>query len=102
MTGNDEIEIIQFSMIKTCDGEAFDAIPRTIIKIDIEEALASLKASGYSEVSAEGSACTVAKGGLEISIFSSGRVQVMSPEPDEASRTASAIYKIIVQDGGGE
>ena len=86
---------IEFSLMKTCEADAFDAFPKTVIKIDVEKALAILKVCGYSEVSDAGVMCVVEKDGIESTVFSGGRILVKSPDEDVAGRVAAAIYETI-------
>ncbi len=88
---------LEFSLSRTCEGDAFDTFPRSTLRIDIEKALAILKARDYTELSNSDNMCEVEKDGMEITVFSSGRLLVGSPDFDIASKTATTIYEMIVE-----
>ncbi len=88
---------LEFSLSRTCEGDAFDTFPRSTTRIDIEKTLAILKARDYTELSNTGNMCEVEKDGMEITIFSSGRLLVGSADFDIASKTAAMIYEMIVE-----
>ena len=87
--------MIEFSLVKTCSADAFDAIPKTLVRIDIEKALAILKASGHKEITDAGGMCVVEKDGVESTIFSGGRILVKTADEKVAGSTATAIYETI-------
>ena len=86
----------EFTLVKTCSADAFDAIPRKLINIDISKAVESLKHAGYSIVADAGRLCVVEKGGVEMTLYSSGRVLVKTAREEIARQAAEQLYSCIL------
>ncbi len=82
-------------MVKTCEAEAHDAIPKTLIKVNIEKALALLKSAGYEEISDAGVMCVIKHDNLESSLYAGGRVLVKTADSQTAENEAKNIFNII-------
>ena len=83
---------MDFAIVKCCSADAYDAVPQSLVKVDIGKALASLAAAGWHEVADAGVMCVVARDGVEATLYSSGRVMVKTADAGVAERTAKRLY----------
>ena len=90
-----EAALMNFAVVKCCSADAYDAIPQALVKIDIGKSLAALKSAGWREVADAGIMCVVEKGGVEATLYSSGRVLVKTVESTIAEKAAKEIYQAI-------
>jgi len=88
--------MMKFAVVKCCSADAFDAIPQSLVKIDVGKALAALKSKGWREVADAGIMCVVEKGGVEATLYSSGRILVKTAETEVAEKTAKDVYEAIM------
>lgn len=86
---------VRFSLVKNCAANAYDAIPKVIIKIDVRKALAVLTGAGYREIADAGVLCVVERDGIESTIYAGGRILVKTDEESVADEVAAEIYAII-------
>lgn len=86
---------MNFAIVKCCTADAYDAIPQALVKVDIGQALAWLKANGWREVADAGIMCVVEKGGVEATLYSSGRILVKTANTAIAERAAKEIYDSV-------
>ena len=86
---------MNFAVVKCCSADAYDAIPQSLVKVDIGKALAALRSKGWREGADAGVMCVVEKGGIEATLYSSGRILVKTIEPIVAEDTAKEIYEAI-------
>ena len=86
---------MELIIVKTCAADAHDAIPKKLVSVGIADSLAKLKKAGYSEVADAGVMCVVEKGGVEATLFSSGRVLVKTADAKVAEKVAKTIYETI-------
>jgi single-stranded DNA-specific DHH superfamily exonuclease len=64
-------------------------------RINIDTAVRELETGGYTIIADAGVMCVVEKGGLELQLFSSGRVLVKTPELEVAEKGASALFECL-------
>ncbi len=83
---------MDFAIVKCCSADAFDAVPQSLVKVDIGKALAALVAAGWHEVADAGVMCVVAKDGVEATLYSSGRVLVKTSDAGIAERAVARLY----------
>ena len=83
---------MKFMMVKTCEADAYDAIPKELARVDVDTAVRELEAGGYTIIVDAGVMCVVEKDGLELQLFSSGRVLIKTPELEIAERGANALF----------
>lgn len=83
---------MDFMMVKTCEADAYDAIPKKLAKVKIEKAVTELQEAGYAIIADAGVMCVVEKGGLELQLFSSGRVLVKTAELAKAEEGANLLF----------
>lgn len=86
---------MEFTMVKTCEAEAYDAIPKFLIRVDIENALVLLKDAGYKEIADAGVMCVVEKDQLELTVFSGGRVLLKTSDEKTAEDAAKRLFEVI-------
>jgi len=84
---------VEFLAVKPCKHDAYEAIPKGKVSIDIDESERVLSAKGY-EILANPKVMLVVRKGVEISIYPRGRL-LMHPvsDRDEAERLAKALYE---------
>ena len=84
---------MEFLAVKPCKHDAYEAIPKGKVSIDIDESERVLSAKGY-EILANPKVMLVVRKGVEISIYPRGRL-LMHPvsDRDEAERLAKALYE---------
>ena len=86
---------MNFAVVKCCSADAFDAIPQALVKVDVGKALAVLKSKGWREVADAGIMCVVEKGGIEATLYSSGRILVKTADSIIAEKTSKEVYEAI-------
>jgi ArsR family metal-binding transcriptional regulator len=84
---------LEFLAVKPCKHDAYEAIPKGKVNIDIDESERTLSSKGY-EILSNPKVMLVVRKGVEISIYPKGRL-LMHPvsDRDEAERIAKALYK---------
>lgn len=84
---------MEFLAVKPCKHDAYEAIPKGKVNIDIDESERTLSSKGY-EILSNPKVMLVVRKGVEISIYPKGRL-LMHPvsDRDEAERIAKALYK---------
>ena len=83
---------MDFMMVKTCEADAYDAIPKKLARVNIEMAVTELQEAGYTLIADAGVMCVVEKGGLEMQLFSSGRLLIKTAELAEAEKGAKELF----------
>ncbi len=83
---------MDFMMVKTCEADAYDAIPKKLARVNVDKAVKELEEAGYTIIADAGVMCVVEKDGLELQLFSSGRVLIKTPELDVAEKGAGALF----------
>ncbi len=83
---------MEFLAVKPCKVDAYEAIPKGKVNLDLEEAERTLAARGY-EILSNPKVMLVVKKGVEISIYPRGRL-LMHPvsKRDDAERIAKTLY----------
>ncbi|MCK5038696.1 MAG: hypothetical protein KAS16_06305 [Thermoplasmata archaeon] len=84
---------MKFMMVKTCEADAYDAIPKELARINIDAAVRELQEGGYTLIADAGVMCVVEKEGLELQLFSSGRVLIKTAELEVAEKGANALFE---------
>ena len=56
---------MEFMMVKTCEADAYDAIPKDLARVNIDKAVEELTNAGYELIADAGVMCVVTKDGLE-------------------------------------
>ena len=84
---------MEFLAVKPCKHDAYEAIPKGRVNIDIDESERVLSSKGY-EILSNPKVMLVVKKGVEISIYPRGRL-LMHPVSDRglAERIAKALYE---------
>ena len=86
---------MDFMMVKTCEADAYDAIPKKLARVNVDTAVRELETAGYNIIADAGVMCVVEKDGLELQLFSSGRVLIKTPELEIAEKGASALFGVL-------
>ncbi len=83
---------MEFLAVKPCKHEAYEAIPKGRVIIDIDESERLLASKGY-EILSNPKVMLVVRKGVEICIYPRGRL-LMHPvtRREEAERIAKALY----------
>ncbi len=84
---------MEFLAVKPCKHNAYEAIPKGKVSLDIDESEKALSAKGY-EILSNPKVMLVVRKGVEISIYPRGRL-LMHPVASraEAERIAQALYE---------
>ncbi|MEW5937041.1 MAG: hypothetical protein AB1665_04375 [Candidatus Thermoplasmatota archaeon] len=85
----------EFIVVRTCSADAYDAVPQRLMRIEISEALPALSRAGYRVLADAGRMCVLEKDGLEITLYSSGRVLVRIESAEAAEEAAKALYEAL-------
>lgn len=83
---------MDFAVVKCCSADAYDAVPQSLVKVDVGKALAALVAAGWREVADAGVMCVVTRDGVEATLYSSGRILVKTTDASVAERVAARLY----------
>jgi hypothetical protein len=83
---------LEFLAVKPCKVDAYEAIPKGKVNLDIDECERILSQNGY-EILSNPKVMLVVKKGVEISIYPRGRL-LMHPVSgrEDAERIAKALY----------
>lgn len=86
---------LEFMAVRPCRFEAYEAVPRTRVSLDLDDCERRLKASGYEVLSNAGVMLVVRKD-VEVTVYPHGRL-LMHPAKDreEAERIASELYSSL-------
>jgi TATA-box binding protein (TBP) (component of TFIID and TFIIIB) len=86
---------LEFVAVRPCKFDAYEAVPRTRLNLDLGECEERLRSAGYEIVSNAG-VMLVAKKGAEVTVYPHGRL-LMHPakDKDEAERIARAVYSAL-------
>lgn len=81
--------------VRPCRFDAYEAVPRTAVDLDLMECERALKAAGYSVVSNAGVMLVVRKG-AEVTVYPHGRL-LIHPAKDraEAEGVARELYSAL-------
>ncbi len=95
-----ELEVLaggemDFMMVKTCEADAYDAIPKKLASVNIEAAVTELQEAGYTLIADAGVMCVVEKDRLEFQLFSSGRVLVKTAVMEDAEAGARLLFSCL-------
>ncbi len=83
---------MEFMMVKTCEADAYDAIPKNLARVNISKAIEELTSAGYELIVDAGVMCVIMKDELEYQLFSSGRILMKTPDLDTAEKGADALF----------
>jgi hypothetical protein len=83
---------MDFAVVRCCSAEAFDAIPQSLVKVDVPSALSALAGRGWRVVADAGVVGVVEKHGVEATVYSSGRVLVKCEDAKAAEKIAKELY----------
>jgi ArsR family metal-binding transcriptional regulator len=83
---------LQFLAVKPCKYDAYEAVPKGRVSLDLDECERVLEAKGY-EILSNPKVMLVAKKDVEITIYPAGRL-LMHPVKDraDAERVARQLY----------
>lgn len=86
---------MEFVAVRPCRFEAYEAVPRSRLTLDLDECEEKLRSSGYTVVSNAGVMLVVRKG-AEVTVYPHGRL-LMHPAKDkaEAESIAKAVYTAL-------
>jgi len=86
---------LEFLAVKPCKREAYEAIPKGKVSLDLDETERVLSAEGY-EILSNPKVMLVVKKGVEISIYPRGRL-LMHPvsNREDAERIAKSLYHAL-------
>ncbi|OGS56684.1 MAG: hypothetical protein A3K60_02300 [Euryarchaeota archaeon RBG_19FT_COMBO_56_21] len=86
---------MEFLAVKPCRHDAYEAIPKKKVSLDLDEAEKVLRAMGY-EILANPRVMLVVKKGHEITVYPHGRL-LMHPVKDRgtAERIAQELYSAL-------
>ena len=86
---------LEFIAVKPCKYDAYEAVPKARVSLDLDECEHTLAKKGY-EILSNAKVMLVVKKGVEISIYPRGRL-LMHPvnERDEAERIAKELFKVL-------
>lgn len=86
---------LEFIAVKPCKYDAYEAVPKAKVSLDLDECELALAKKGY-EVLSNAKVMLVVKKGAEITIYPRGRL-LMHPvsERDEAERIAKDLFRAL-------
>ncbi len=86
---------MEFLAVKPCRYDAFEAVPKGKVSLDLDDCESRLKGSGY-EVLANPGVMLVVRKGVEITVYPHGRL-LMHPvkDRDEALRLARDLFTAL-------
>ena len=89
-------EPLEFLAVKPCKFDAYEAVPKMKLDLDLDQCEQRLSRGGYEIVSNAGVMLTVSKDGLEITVYPHGRL-LMHPIKDrnDAETQARNLYGVI-------
>ncbi|MBU1158725.1 MAG: hypothetical protein KKE24_05245 [Candidatus Thermoplasmatota archaeon] len=89
-------EPLEFLAVKPCKFDAYEAVPKMKLDLDLNDCEMRLSRAGYEIVSNAGVMLTVRKNGLETTVYPHGRL-LMHPikNRDDAETQARNLYGVI-------
>lgn len=86
---------LDFLAIKPCKYDAYEAVPKGKVSLDLDECERKLAKGGY-EVLANPKVMLVVKKGVEITVYPHGRL-LMHPvkEREDAEKLAKELYRVL-------
>ena len=86
---------MEFVAVRPCRFEAFEAVPRTRVSLDLSDCERRLRSAGYETVSNAGVMLVVRKD-VEVTVYPHGRL-LMHPAKDraDAERIARELYEAL-------
>jgi len=89
------VTLLEFLAVKPCKYDAYEAVPKGRVNLDMDEVERALGRSGY-EILSNPKVMLVVKKTVEISIYPHGRL-LMNPVSDrqEAERLAKELYAAL-------
>ena len=86
---------LEFIAVKPCKYDAYEAVPKARVSLDLDECEHTLAKKGY-EILSNAKVMLVVKKGVEISIYPRGRL-LMHPvsERAEAERIAKELFEVL-------
>lgn len=89
------MNIVEFLAVKPCKYDAFEAVPKGKVSLDLDECERILMKVGY-EILSNPKVMLVVRKGVEITVYPRGRL-LMHPVKDreEAERHAKAVYNAL-------
>jgi ArsR family metal-binding transcriptional regulator len=89
------VSILEFLAVKPCKYDAYEAIPKRKVSLDLDECERVLEEKGY-EILSNPKVMLVVRKGSEITIYPRGRL-LMHPvkERDEAEKLARELYEAL-------
>lgn len=87
--------LLEFLAVKPCKFDAFEAVPKGKVRLDLDECEKALSKAGY-EILSNPKVMLVVKKGVEISVYPAGRL-LMHPVKtrEEAECIAKDLYQAI-------
>lgn len=86
---------MDFLAVKPCRYDAFEAVPKGKVSLDLEDCETRLKENGY-EVLENPGVMLVVKKGIEITVYPRGRLLIHPvKDRDEALRHARELYAAL-------
>jgi len=87
--------ILEFVAVKPCKYDAYEAVPKAKVSLDLDECELVLAKKGY-EILSNAKVMLVVRKGAEITIYPRGRL-LMHPvsERDEAERIAKELFRVL-------
>lgn len=86
---------MEFLAVKPCRYDAFEAVPKGRVSLDLDECESRLAKSGY-EVLANPGVMLVVRKGVEITVYPRGRLLIHPvKERDDAVKLAQELYKAL-------
>ena len=89
------MRILEFLAVKPCKYDAYEAVPKRRVSLDLDECERVLEEKGY-EILSNPKVMLVVRKGHEITIYPRGRL-LMHPvkDRDEAEKLARELYKAL-------
>lgn len=89
------MNILEFLAVKPCKYDAFEAVPKGKVSLDLDKCERALASEGY-EILSNPKVMLVVRKGVEITIYPRGRL-LMHPvkEKGEAERLARELYHAL-------
>jgi ArsR family metal-binding transcriptional regulator len=86
---------LEFIAVKPCKYDAYEAVPKAKVSLDLDECEIVLAKEGY-EVLSNAKVMLVVKKGAEITIYPRGRLLIHPvSERVEAERIAKELFKVL-------
>lgn len=86
---------MEFLAVKPCKSDAYEAVPKTRVSLDLDETERILSSKGY-EILSNPRVMLVVRKGVEISIYPRGRLLIHPVSAGEdAERIAKELYRAL-------